>query len=168
MGSVDELRAIRGGVARGNEYRVLNMPRVSVGRSAAKTLAGATLWIIEWDALEYDTDSLWNSADPTKITANTPGLYQFDSQAYIQGAGSLNTYRQIYFQKFPGGAVYGQVVCAPCGAVGVGTCTPIASQIPLSKDDYVTVNYAHNDSSLSFNVGIASTWVRACLISTLG
>lgn len=161
------LNAVRGGNLGGNEYRVLNMPRAHVSRTTAKTLGTSVLWTIEWDQLLYDTDGMWDSTDPTKLTCKTPGIYRFDAQAYIAGAGSLNTYRQMYFRKNAAGAVGAQVVCAPCGSVGVGTCIPISDQILLVSGDYVTVNYAHNDSPLAFNMTSDNTWFKATMLSTL-
>lgn len=148
--------------------RVLNMPRAQVYRTAVKTLGTSVLWTIEWDSEVYDTDNMWSSADPTKLTCRTPGVYRFDAQTYIAGEGSLNTYRQMYLRKNAAGQVCAQVVCAPCGSVGVGTCIPLGDQIALNAGDFVTVNYAHNDSPLAFNMGLDNCFFRACMISTFG
>lgn len=160
--------SLRGGNTDAVTGRIQDVPRVQIYRTAVKTLGTSVLWTIEWDSVSYDTDTMWTITDPTKITARTPGLYNFSAQTYIAGAGSLNTYRQMYFRKNAAGQVCAQSVCAPCGSVGIGTCMPLFDQIALNTGDYVTVNYAHNDSPLAFNMGLDSCFFRAVFASSFG
>lgn len=55
---------------------LVNPPRAKVYQTAAGTAcADNTSTALVFDAVEYDTDSMWSAGTPTRLTAKTAGLY---------------------------------------------------------------------------------------------
>ena len=131
------LNSIRGGNpgGAGNEYRVLNMPRVSLGRVTAIS-PGAGPTFPTWDQLEYDTDSMANGSAGVynNIKANTPGIYLFTTWWTWNFAAA--GYRQLYFAK-GNGAIYGSSVVQPFN--GGVTTHGSAAYIPMNKGEVCSV-----------------------------
>lgn len=61
---------------------LLDPPRVSVYMTTA-SLTHNTWTGVTWTATHYDTDSMWDSGDPTRLTVNTPGRYLVTARAYF-------------------------------------------------------------------------------------
>lgn len=135
------LRSPRGNVYGPDEYNVLNKPRVSVTRSTAQTLAAATAVPLSWPTLNFDTDGLWSTADDTRLSCKTAGIYLATvSCAFSYVAGG---YCQLFFQKNGGGKAYGDVVL-PKGVAAVGTYLSTAWPIPMNRDDYLIAYAVHS------------------------
>lgn len=161
------LKAIRGGKMGGDEYRIWNVPRVSVYRAAAGNIAAATPSAITWDTIEYDTDSMFNPINPTILSANTPGLYELTCWGNLANAGDT-TYRQFYFFK-NGANALGQVTGSLNG-LQWACCSTI--RVSLNKGDTVSGVFAQGSAgALAFAAATAATQLngfQACLVSTIG
>ena len=98
-GYANLLKAIRGGIMGGNEYRVQNKPRFRVVADAAQSINNAAYppaTSITWTSAPVDTDSLWNSSLATRVTIKTPGVYQVNYQ--VEWAAAAGTNRQAWVQ----------------------------------------------------------------------
>lgn len=167
------LNSIRGGIMGQNEYRVLNKPRVSLGRVTALS-PGAGPTFPTWDQLEYDTDSMANGAAGVynNIKVNTPGIYLFT--AWWMWAANAVGYREIWFQKGTG-QIYDQNVVMNTGA-GVVVSQTIASYIPMNKGDVCSLALAQGSGGVLAGVmntnpvatnGLPGNGFQAVLASTL-
>lgn len=165
------LNSIRGGQMRGDEYRVLNVPRVSVYRTAALNIAISTITAVQWDTLEYDNDSMWNASAGGAFRCNTPGLY--DAKAWGIFASNATGWREVYLLKTrPDGTTVAYDNRIIPAATGAGTSVATGAHITLNHDDTVTALVGQNGASpLAFTVATAAdreNGFQACLISTLG
>lgn len=52
----------------------LDPPRASISTTST-SLADDTYTVVTFTALKWDTDGMWNAANPTRLTVQTPGLY---------------------------------------------------------------------------------------------
>lgn len=166
------LFSIRGGIMGADEYRVLNVPRVSVYQSVAQGITTATISNYPWDTVDYDTDSMWTSTGGGFwLTANTPGLYACN--AWVVWASNATSYRQLFFYKWIAGVAtytYNNSIVEPSSVTSTGQ--NISAMIALNKGDQVTAAVSHN-IGVNLNITAATATVRdnglqACLISTLG
>jgi len=157
-----------------DEYRVMNVPRVSVFQSANQAVATGTISNIPWDTVEYDTDSMWTSTGGGFwLTANTPGLY------LVHGCGvwafNATSYREMIIYKWLAGVGTAGPICThgvvEPSAVTI-TAPSVTAYVPLNKGDQVTLAVSHNiGGNLNFNGASATVrenGFQACLVSTLG
>lgn len=163
------LYSIRGGTAGGDEYRVLNVPRVSIYQNAAFSSTTAVEFSVTWDSLEYDTDSMWESVThPGRITVSSPGIYLFN--CWMEWVSNATGFRQQYFRK-NGAGIAAQATFATA-LTGSVTDTVLSAQVSMNRGDYMEVRALQNSGG-GLNVSGATLASRlngfqACLISTLG
>ena len=159
-------RAIRGNVYGGlGVGDILDVPRASVYRLANDpSIPNAASTPMVWDTLDYDTDGMWNSADPTKLTARTQGLYKIT--AWISFSGNVTGYRQLELWRNAAYSFGHMLVLPPT----VSTQLNVTSDIVLNAGDYVTANATQTGGGALFlDVGTALLryhGLQACLIST--
>lgn len=163
------LNAIRGGNMSGDSYRVLNMPRASIGRVAALSPATGTPTPVVFDTVEYDTDSMVPAAG-TWLVANTPGLYAFYS--WFSWASNATDFRRLQLTKGTGEIYADNIVAAVTGAI---TSHGTSALIPMNKDEYVQCIVTQTSGGgLAIQPNTAGAglfeWngLQACLVSTLG
>lgn len=166
------LNAVRGQMMGGDEYRVLNKPRVFVYRTTAHNIPnGGAYTAIQWNAKSYDTDSMWNSAvNTTRLTCNTPGEY--DVNGFVVWPSDSTNYRHI------GIRVNGVATARFCGLVQPNAVTvtgqDITRRVTLNRGDYIELVLAQNTVTNPLVLGaspVLSTYdhgLQACLVSTLG
>lgn len=172
------LNAVRGGQAGASEYRVLNVPRVSVYKTAGGSQAAGgppgVPGIISWDTEEYDSDSLWDASDPTKIKANHPGLYVV--KGWWTWAADATVTRRMQLVKTdttgattsyfdPGGEI-------PAVGAGLTTTQKVSFDVSLNKGDYLTLGvWQFTAGGIAWSAATAAlrrNGFQACLISTIG
>lgn len=150
------LSPIRGGNADAEVYRIHNMPRASVYRAAALALPTAGTAVI-WDTKEYDNDSMWNPSFPTRLRANSPGLYV--ARAAGGFAANAASFRQLYLQKTPADGTAATIYAAVEGydPIPIGVNLLTEWPIVLNKDDYVEVFTSQGaGAGLAFTVATAT------------
>lgn len=136
------LNSIRGGNMGQNEYRVANMPRASiVGNAAMGALTANVLAQAVFDAKAYDTDSMWNSALPSELRCNSPGVYLCVSVVFF-ASDATASYRLSEFVAnngliTPPQIIYPQAIQGQ--ATNSGNGLKDAWLIPMNKGDKLIV-----------------------------
>ncbi len=142
------------------------MPRASVWRAAAHNVAtGGAYVAIEFDNLDYDTDGMWATTAPTRLTCRTSGLYAVEGWCVWPTSGT--SYRQICILKNGNAQV---VRTTPPFATTV-VSSWISAQLALVAGDYLVLGVAQNTGGVLTLPANGTTAVRdhvfqACLIST--
>lgn len=134
------LNSIRSGVMGQNEYRVLNVPRCFVHRTASFVLSTGIIAALPMDTVVWDNDQMFQIANPTAITIRTSGVYDIDCWCLWPAAAA--SYREMWI-KVTGtgtptaGALGGQHtgVIAP-NAVPTVTGQEIHRKVQLNKGDF--------------------------------
>jgi hypothetical protein len=161
-----DFRAIRGGVAKGGAYRMLNMPRVSVYNNTGPIIPNAADTIITWDTKEYDEDSMWVSG--TKITAGTAGIWLVN--LWGEWAAAAGGVRQMRLTKNVTADVLirSNIDAASAGTTAHGLSRPV----PMNAGDYLEVVVAQSSGGgLQFNgatLAARANGLTATLLSTIG
>ena len=69
--------------------------KARVTSTKALTAAGAA---VSWDAISapgYDTDTMWSAGSPTRLTLNTPGIYNIVYCSYVLVTTASSTRRTV-------------------------------------------------------------------------
>lgn len=82
----------------------------------------------------YDTDAMWDSGDPTKITIKTAGIYQFTFQWFLTGSSLANI--QPFIRLAAGPTTIAEHDQAP--AVNTQALGVVAAAYELSVNDVIT------------------------------
>lgn len=84
---------------------LLSPPRCSVTVTNSQVIStGGRPVAYTWDTEELDTDEMWSSSAPTRITFNTPGLYSVKARLrYAYKAAAVGTMYQLGVAKNAGG-----------------------------------------------------------------
>lgn len=107
---------------------------VKLYKNANQTVANQpTLDSLTWQTEDYDTDSMFDAANPSRITITTPGVYQFNASVVFQNEiGGTNKIAILYRTR-----------AGVETKVGVG-----AGPAPATVNNYSMATVAAQDSAL--------------------
>lgn len=170
--STPTLQPARGNVLGRNVGRILDVPRASVFRVAALSIANNTTTAVIWDTIDLDdpqSEALWSAANPTRLTAITAGTYSVKAWGVWQSSGG--GIRQLYIRK-NGVGQYANTVF-DSGTVAGTASQSTTADIRLDAGDYVEVMVlqtcgaplAFTPVSGTLNIDRFNGF-QACLIST--
>ncbi len=151
--------------------RILDVPRAFVYINGA-TVIGTNSGVqaaVPWDVLDYDTDGMFNSANNTRLTAHTPGVYQVDFLYSYQG--NINGWRRSWIQRTnpTTGAFAYFGAFLNTDALGISCWLQSHWAIPMEAGEYVEGIYFQNSGgALNFNCGRDNCGFAATLISSFG
>lgn len=162
---------IRGNKMSGRS-QILDVPRASVYLAAPglAAIASGANPAATWNTLEYQTESMWDVANPTQLVIRTAGLYDCVA-SWGWPLGAAITLVAIGIRK-NGTTVYGD---RTSGANSVaGTVYGTSAQIPLNASDYIEVIVLQINASgppaavvpLNSTATQRENGFQACLIST--
>lgn len=107
-------------------------PMVRATRSTNQSITGATETTVDWNAEDFDTDSMHDtSVNPSRITINTAGIYLFT--AGLNFGSSTGATTQI-FLRHNGSTVFGRTIYD-----AAATATSVAAMYKCAVSDYVEV-----------------------------
>lgn len=144
-----------------NNYRVPPMCRVQRTSTSA---ALATSDPIPFNSEVYDTDGMWEGVtNPSRITANTAGVYLFTGSLRIDGTSAF-TQVNFFAKKNNGTEQYWQNVQS---ITGTFYAAAVAFTISLAANDYVQIFTGHsgggtvtaNGSATSLICNLSATWL---------
>ncbi len=83
---------------------IAKLHRCRVSRITAQAVGSGVSSAVVWTVEDYDSSTMWNPANPSRIVAPVAGTYNFSfgTQFAISAAGGA---RSIFFLKNSGGAV---------------------------------------------------------------
>ena len=117
---------------RDNTSFLFTPPMVRAVRSTNQSIPGATETTVEWNAEDYDTDTMHdNSVNPSRITIKTAGIYLFTAGLNF-GSGSGAT-TQI-FLRLNGSSVFARMIYDASA-----TATSVTAMYKCAVNDYVEV-----------------------------
>lgn len=139
-----------------------NRPHVSVRRDAAQTTPSGTEASVSWDVEEEDTDSMWTSGTPTRITFNTAGVYVV---TYTLGITSHATGFRLLSLLLNGSAAIG-VETRPA-VNGDNTFISLSRQYKFAATNYIEGRFNQNSgTTIGVTAGgghkwtsLSATWV---------
>lgn len=124
-------------------------PAARARLTSAKSLATAAA--ISWDTtatIGWDTDSMWSVSSPTRLTANTPGLYVVTVNVLIQVTVAASTVQAV--QVRCNGTSYGEwssYQTVPINGFVETTVTALINA--TTAGDYFDASYAFTGGSHS-------------------
>jgi len=123
--------------------------------TANKSINPATVTAIPWDASEYDTDSIWSSTNPTRLTVPS-GITKVRISANITMQGGAASLIAITTQKNGAGYVGASYITPAVQAdTGASLISPVVS---VTAGDYFEVLVYHNDTVSRDVLAYYSTW----------
>lgn len=152
--------------------QILSMPRAQV-ICTTQNITANVLSFVTWNvpsstpgASTYDTDGMWSSATPTRLTARTAGVFLYCADVFWQDSAIAGTYRQILLWK-NGASGFGQNIVPGVTSGGIGTEQTTAWPIPMNAGDYVEVGVVQSAVNPLQVLGAAgNSMFAATLIST--
>lgn len=142
--------------ARGNQTRyidrILSLPRARVYRNAGLVIATGTDTLITWDVLDYDTDGMWDAANPTRLYCRTAGLFGVNGWCQWPAVGAGGVLRQMRL-RVNGGAKFDSPITYTRDP---GDASPVTNTVsisfPLVAGDYLEMLVNQNNGAgLAFN-----------------
>lgn len=121
------------GVRPGNETPAVNVVAVA-RRTTSQTLTANAATTMSWESVTMDTDTIWSSAVPTRLTAKTAGKYLVTASIRLN-SNATGTQRAGYIVK--NGTtppIYGTSIWVPGGYTPAVASTAI---IDMAVGDYV-------------------------------
>lgn len=99
-----------------------HMPCAYLSRSNVQTITSGAVAAISYDTRLWDFGSMWDPANPTRLTAQDQGIYLFGFHAGWQNAGGVATRRQFNIYKNGNNAVrLGTLEWAPITSVTIAS-----------------------------------------------
>jgi hypothetical protein len=130
---------------------------------AANTTNPPDNHIVNWLAPEYDTDEIWSSAQPTRMTV-PPGVSKVEMRMWMvtanQSGSVLVRIRKNGAAMGPGGG--NLYLSSGSGFGGFVSHNTFTAAIPVVPGDYFDVLYESTDNTTSFNG--SETWFSMRII----
>jgi hypothetical protein len=101
---------------------------ITNGTNAASNL------LVPFTSAEYDTDSMWASGDPTKLTCKHAGIYRFAGQASLGATSAVSNIDMML--KKNGTTIFGEWYTAASPTAGQVVLNVVGA-IVLAVGDYV-------------------------------
>jgi hypothetical protein len=124
-------------------------PGCRVYRNTSQSIPNVTDTVLAWNAVRYDTDGMWNSGTPTRLTAQTAGRYLLGAAVTFDGS-SGGGWRQVALRSSVSARV--AIGGSPARGAGAGThVVPLVTDWLLSVGEYVET-YVYHDSGGALSV----------------
>jgi hypothetical protein len=111
-----------------------NNEAVGVQRTTDLSIANSSFTAVTWSSAMFDTDAIWSSGAPTRLTCKTAGIYVVTANVVWQA--SFNGERIGYFRVNNTDPNYSYVRQTSNSASGVSTMV-FTAHIKLAVNDYV-------------------------------
>jgi len=133
--------------------------RARVTRSTNQTFNSGSADRIDFDTVDFDTDKMWNAANPERLTINTPGIYLAGCYAAWSNQNAGGNFRSLQLQVagVSGGVIGRYFDARPVGTFPLGTLpgTFAALSFSIAQGDWIEVQ-AQQDSGVALDIQSAT------------